>query len=129
MSDVQTLAILDGAATPVSQDFLPESVSSDQVDYRQQTETSYYANPSITISRRRPSAQNGNFKATIKVKVPVMDTSVTPAVLSHEMLASLDVVYSGNDIDADRSDLIAFMTNAISTTQFKNALKGNDFPF
>ncbi len=79
MSAVSDIVINDGQVTPVAHTFNPSRVTGDLVSYHDKVSGVIAGYPSITLGNRLPTGKNGNYKATLRVRLPVLETAATAA--------------------------------------------------
>lgn len=136
MADVTTISINDGQATPVSHDFTPVRVESNLVTYSDKSVSTLLGRPRITLGNRLPNGKNGNYKATARVVVPVLETvtaaadGLTPGpTLAYQLLANVEVVIPSRAESAERDDLVAYMSNLIQHTVADALFTDMDLPY
>jgi hypothetical protein len=136
MSNVTDIVLNNGESTPVAKTFTPDVVDANLVSYSEKSGVSYLAHPTLSLGRRMPTAQNGNRKATIRVKVPVLEeisgttTGYTPGPkVAYTLLANIDVVIPSRASAAERADLAAFAANGLAHSVINALIEDGDFPY
>lgn len=136
MSDISTLVVNDGQATPVSHTFTPVNVGAALVEWHDKSADSVLGRPSVTLGDRKPTAQNGNRKVTLRIKVPVLET-VSPAAtgytpgptLAYTLSANMDIILPSRASQAEIDDLYAYMKNVLSLATMDAVVTADDFPY
>lgn len=133
MASLATLTINDGLSTPVSRDFLVTNVDNRVITYQDKDHpraATPEGRPTITLGNR-PVNGTGNYKATLRVKVPVLDTWTEGGnQLIGTALANVDIVLPSNvSSEAVVNDVYAFLINALQDPQVSDTIKSQVLPY
>jgi hypothetical protein len=142
MADVTAIVLTDAAETPVggtpaatNRTFNPKVVSKDLVTYRNDAELTYLGQPELTLGNRVPTGTNGNYKASMRLKLPVLEVlsagvnGITPGpTLAYTLTANLDVIIPSRATYDERYDLAAMLADAINETAVKGLIRDMDLP-
>jgi hypothetical protein len=133
MSILTTISLLDGAA--VSRDFVPVKVEPSLVTFREKSNLGngspqFGGEPVMTLGHRLPTTANGNFKATLKIRIPILDDSFSgPGVQEkYALSANCDVVIPSTALQSERNHLMALLTDAVSDAVISGLFKDMDIP-
>jgi hypothetical protein len=130
MSTAVDMVLADGASTPVNKTFVPIKVTSDLVtfnssDYSTVSGEVYAARPVITLGNRLPTNKNGNYKATLRVRIPICESSEVSAGIgtslarpvAYTLTANIDVIIPSLASKSEVDDLLAFVSNSLANAQ------------
>lgn len=136
MAAVANIALLDGAAVPVSHTFNPTDVKSDIVTYHDKASGVVAGFPRVTIGRRLSSPANRNIKTTCRIYLPVLETAATASsgftpgpTLAYALSGNVDVVIPDRATLQERKDLYAYTKNLVANAIFGNSVIDFDFPY
>lgn len=136
MGNVTTLALDDGQATPVSHNFEPTQVGKDLTMYHDKVSGVMAGYSSISLGNRMPNQQNGNYKVTIRVRIPVLETAATAAsgftpgpTVAYTLSGNMDFVIPSRATEAERDDLLAFAKNLLADSVVDSAVVDFDNPY
>jgi hypothetical protein len=130
MSSVTDMVLDDGATTPVAKTFKPIKVEPNLLtfnssDYNSVSAEVYAGRPVLTLGNRLPSNQNGNYKATLRLRIPVLEASEVSAgtgtslarPLAYTLSANVDVIIPSLASASEIKDLLAFVANSLADAQ------------
>lgn len=136
MPAVADIVLADGLATPVNHTFNPTKVTPDLVTYHDKVSGVMAGFPSITLGNRLPSGKNGNYKASARLRVPVLETAATAAsgftpgpTVAYSLTAALDCVIPERATLNERKDLYAYIKNLAAHAVFGSLTKDMDLPY
>lgn len=136
MSQVADIILNDGQATPVAHTFNPTRVASNLVTYHDKSSGVIAGYPQITLGNRLPTKDNGNYKASARVRVPVLETAATAAsgftpgpTVAYSLVGNIDLVIPERATLAERQDLQAYMQNLIANAVFADLSESMDLPY
>lgn len=136
MGSVTTLTLNDGQATPESHDFEPARVSENVVKYHDREDSVILGYPEITLGNRLPTKENGNYKCSLKVRIPVLETAATAAsgftpgpTLAYSVNANVDMIIPERATEDERKDLNAFLKNALAHAAWTSLVEDFDLPY
>lgn len=113
------IAILDGAATPVSHNFVPAKIDSNGVaSFQERISGVPVGYPTITWSVRAPTKGSSTYKVTGKLSIPKVITTTDASGKSitsvdYTNLATIDLVVSSRSTKQERTDLRVMMSNML----------------
>jgi len=136
MGQVASIAIDDGQGTPVSHTFAPTRVGADLVEYHDKVTGVIAGYPCITLGNRKPTLANGNYKVTLRVKLPVLETAATAAsgftpgpTVAYMLTANADIIIPSRATEAERDDLLAYFKNLLADAVVDSAVVDMDPPY
>lgn len=136
MSAVADITLNDGQSVPVAHVFNPTQVNPDLVAYHDKSSGVIAGYPSVTLGRRLPNRANGNYKATARIRVPVLETAATAAsgftpgpTLAYALSFNCDVVIPERATAAERADLYAYAKNLLANAVFGGLVEDMDLPY
>jgi hypothetical protein len=136
MSAASDIVIDDGATTPVAHTFNPTRVKDDVVSFHDKDSGVILGYPQVTLGNRLPNKANGNYKATVKVRIPVLETAATSATgftpgptLAYFLAFSGEFIIPERATEAERDDLLAFAGNLIAHATVDNLVTQMDIPY
>jgi hypothetical protein len=136
MGAIAPINILDGAATPVSRTFEPTGKSPGRVVYHDKSGGTFIGYPSMVISNRIPTRSNSNYKVTMTLKFPVLETvapnssGITPGpTLSYDLMANFDFVIPSRATSLERDHIYALLKNALSDSTVESIVKEMALPY
>lgn len=139
MPQISDIVLYDGQATPVAQTFNPTSVEKDLVTLHEKSDPEGFGMitgfPSLSISRRLPTAANTNYKVMVKVKLPIVEVPTgtnsagfqSPSKVVATCTANLEFIIPGIALDASKADLYAFVQNALANADIEDIVKNASF--
>lgn len=133
MAAIATLALNDGASTPVSHNFDPVNIVGDLASWADRSGGIALGFPKITHSLRTPNGNSRNYRLQVKVVTPVLEvtspstsTGIQPApTKAYDLLANIEFVLPERSTLQQRKDVLAFAKNLLSNTVVTSAV--NDF--
>lgn len=137
MSEINSFAIMDGAATPVSHTFSFSKEENGVLHYVDRSGGIPAGYPRLTVSLKEPANPNGNWKARYDVRVPVLEvtspstmTGIQPApTVAYEMIARHEYILPGRSSTQNRKDLWAYGTNGLAAVGIKAQIVDLDSVF
>jgi len=120
MSAIADISLNDSQATPVAHIFEPVKQEPGLVTYHDKTSGVGAGFGVLTLGNRLPSSANRNYKAVIKIRTPILETSATASsgftpgpTIAYELMAKLEFVFPDRATRAERDDIRMFLANAI----------------
>lgn len=136
MGAIATIAVNDGQATPVSHDFEPARREPGLATYHDRVDGIVAGYPSVSVGSRLPNNSNRNFKATVKIRIPVLETAATAAsgftpgpTVAYALTANIDFVIPDRATVAEREDLLAYAANLLDHATIVSLVENMDPPF
>lgn len=136
MSDVSDISLDDGLDTPVSHTFEPTRVKEDVVFYHDKDSGVILGYPSVSLGNRLPAKANGNYKATVKVRIPVLETAATAAsgftpgpTLAYSLTFNGEFIIPERATSAERADLMAYAKNLLAHLTVSDLVESMDLPY
>lgn len=132
MSALASIALLDGAATPLSHTFSPVNIDAAGVAKLADRSGGISVGfPIITLSVRNPSKDSKNYRVTAKVVLPVLEvtspstgTGIQPApTKAYDLLGTLEFVLPERSTLLERQHLYAYVKNFLANTNVSNAVQ------
>ncbi len=123
-----TIAIKDGAATPVTHNFLPSKIDANGVaTFQERISGTPIGYPTITWSVRAPTSGSPTYKVVGKLVVPkVISTtdSSGKAVVSvdYENLGTVNFALSNKSSKQERTDMRVLMSNLLVNTVIQSTV-------
>jgi hypothetical protein len=134
MGAVATLTLTDDNAGTV--DFEPTRLDSSLVTYHEKSSGVFLGYPSLTLGNRLPTNGNGNYKATARLRIPVLETAATAAsgftpgpTLAYSLSANVDVVIPSRATAEERSLLAAQIAELLTETAWLDLVEGMELPY
>jgi hypothetical protein len=135
MSDAIDIVLADGQATPVNHTFEPTRVSPDVVFYHDKATGVILGYPQVSLGNRLPAKANGNYKATIKVRIPVLETAATAASgytpgpkEAYYLAFNGDFTIPERATAEEKADLYAFAVGLIASSAVDALVNDMDLP-
>jgi hypothetical protein len=99
-------------------------------DYNIVSAMHFSGRPIITLGNRLPDMKNGNYKASLRIRIPVLEASEFAAgagtssirKLAYTLSANVDVVIPQLATTAEVDDLLSFLTEALTNAQVQSAM-------
>lgn len=138
MAALATITINDGQATPVARDFEVSNVDNRLITYAcndHEDAHTFEGRPQLTLGNRPLGGAGSNYKATLRVKVPVLEETTlgSDASSSHTVKyvvsANVDIIVPGRAMAGDIDDVFAYLTNALSNAQVIDTFKDQILPY
>jgi hypothetical protein len=118
MSARTNLVINDRAATPVAHTYSPDGDDNNGVHLWSEKTTVPAGNPRLTA---RLASSNGKYKPSLRLQIPVVQTSTINGVSSPVVVrtAYVDVNFTFDALSStqERADCVGLMVNALAATQ------------
>jgi hypothetical protein len=134
MGNISTLTLND--AVPASHSFEPTMIGKDLVTYHDKVSGVFAGYPSISLGHRMPTAQNGNYKVTLRVRIPVLETAATAAsgftpgpTVAYSLNANIDFIVPDRSTAAERADLVAYVKNLLADSVVSDSVEDMDNPY
>lgn len=134
-----TIAINDGASTPVSHVFQPDGVTGTEANYREVTAASgiEIGQPKLKLAHRKPVAGSAYFKETLEITFPVLEvtspstaTGIQPApTQAYADRITVTAFTSNRDTEQNRKDLLALAANALNNALVKSVFIDRQVPY
>lgn len=129
----EPLEINDGQASPVSHSFAVSRVLENLIVRHDRSSGIMVGYPEITFGNRLPTKGNTNYKATMKIKVPVLEQVATAAsgftpgpTLAYSLNANVDVIIPERATAAEKADLLAYLVNTVQTIDWEELVLNSD---
>lgn len=136
MAAVADITLADGQASPVNHTFNPVKVTSDLVIYADKVSGVMAGFPTISLGNRLPTGKNGNYKASGRIRLPVLETAATAAsgftpgpTVAYSLNLNVDGVIPERATLAERKDLYAYGKNLLAHAVFGSLMKDMDLPY
>jgi len=136
MGAVTALSLNDGQATPVAHSFEPTKVGESLAVYHDKVSGVIAGYPSVSIGTRFPTQENGNYKVTLRVKLPVLETAATAAsgftpgpTVAYMLSGNMDFVIPNRASEAERDDLLAYCKNLLADAAIDAVTVDMDPPY
>jgi hypothetical protein len=136
MGAIATLSLDDGQATPVAHSFEPTRAGETLATYHDKVDGIMAGYPSVSIGNRFPTQENGNYKVTLRVKIPVLETAATAAsgftpgpTVAYVLSGNMDFIIPARATEAERDDLLAYCKNLLAHTVVDAVVVDMDPPY
>jgi hypothetical protein len=118
MPQLQNLVVNDRAATPVAHTFVPRDITDGVATVEESTGVPVGTN---TISASLRKTTQGNYKATLKGKFPIVQNQtingiVTPVVV-RTAYAELMFTFSESSSEQERKDCVGMMADSLAASK------------
>lgn len=134
------IVINDGQPTPVSHTYRVSGASQNRNEYADIASShTIQGRPTISISNRPLKNGNGNYKATVLVRIPQLVEDVTTPhsenlfaaehMLSHVLTAKAEFIIPAISEPEDISNLLALFTNALQDGQVTSTVEDLLLPY
>lgn len=135
MAQFADLTVNDGQATPVAHTFKARNLTGGLAKWQDISGGIALGFPTITAMVREPNANNANYKCTVNVIVPVLETisgssyaGITPAPQkAYDAVARLEFILPSRSTTAVRKDLLAYVKNVLAHAVFTGMVQDTDF--
>jgi hypothetical protein len=119
---------IDKTFTPVKVE--PSLVTLMSADYNASSIPMFSARPVITLGNRLPDSKNGNYKASLRIRIPVLESSEfatgngtsNARKLAYTLSANVDVVLPQLATKVEINDLLAFLSAALTNAQVHSTM-------
>jgi hypothetical protein len=131
MSAVSDISLYDGQATPVEHTFEPVRVKDEQVIYQDKSGDVVIGWPEVILGNRLPSSSNSNYKATVRINLPITETldGANHETLAYTLRSSHEFMIPNRATAAQRADLMAYAANLIATALVSSLVEDLDLPY
>jgi hypothetical protein len=136
------IVINDGVATPVAHTFNPTSGDGNVpgvsvIGYEDRVDGIQVGFRRLTMSTRKPTKTNKNYKFTLAVVVPVMEnvsnstvSGIAPApTVAYEVTAQVSFVMPERSSLAARKDTLAYVRNSLAHAVMTSAIQDLESPW
>jgi hypothetical protein len=132
MPQIGNIVINDGATTPVAHTFGPVGITGPLASYADRVGGISVGYPIITASLVNPSKTSRNYKARLKIVMPVLETisnstmsGIAPApTKAYDLTADITFIMPERSSLQNRKDILAFaknlLANAVTTALVEN---------
>lgn len=116
------IAVLDGAATPVSHTFSPTKIDALGVaSFQERVSGVPIGYPTITWSTRAPTKNSATYKVTGKLTLPKVivttdQSGKSVSSVDYTNLVTIDLVLSSRSTKQERTDARVMMSNLLKVT-------------
>jgi hypothetical protein len=137
MSALANIVVNDGAATPVARTFTLVQRDSTLATFREKSNLGgiapqFAGEPVLTVGWRLPTSANPNFKATLKLRVPVLDDSFVNnnagVAEKYALMANMDVVIPSLAVELERDNLISLFQGILVDVLVDGLMRDMDIP-
>jgi len=130
MPTVGNIVVQDSSAADVT--FKPLEVGSSLVKYADDTAI-MAGKKTLSLGRRLPTSGNGNYKASIRLRIPVLvdntaDVNAAPAEL-YALSANVDIVVNERAAATERADLLALLVDALGDASLASLITSYELPY
>jgi hypothetical protein len=137
MSAVATIAIADGAATPVTHNFVPSRVAPELVTYQDRSAGVVVGFNTLTVGTRYADKKNQAQKVSVRLVLPTLavtspatGTGIQPLpTAAFECFANVDFVLPAGSSTQNRKDLWTMFKNAVANSVIQAAVVDLDPPY
>jgi hypothetical protein len=136
MGAIAPLTILDGQATPVSHTFDVSRKDAGLAIWQDRSSGTFLGYPKITMTNRLPSTKNGNYKASVKIVVPVLETvtaasnGLTPGpTKAYDLTANVDFIIPSRAEAGERDDILAYLRDLLSQSVITELVADGSLPY
>lgn len=126
MAQAAAVTINDGQATPVAVTFNPESVTSDVASFVDRASGVAVGFRRLTVSSKFAKGSSKVNRAKFAVEYPVTVTVNGIQTVAYTLRGTVDVILPDQSTDAERKNLFAFVTNGLSNTLIRGAVRDLD---
>lgn len=126
MANAAPITINDGQAAPVAVVFNPEAVSPALSTFTDRSSGIALGFRRISVSNKFAQGKSAVNRAKFAVEYPVTQTVAGVTTIAYTLRANLDVILPEGATDVERKNLVAFVTNGLSNTLIRGALRDLD---
>lgn len=113
-----SIAIADGASTPVTHTYLPTKVEGSLASWQERVSGVPIGYPTLSWSWREPSSQSPTYKLVGKLTQPKVVTTTdttgkTVTSVDYTNLGTVELVLSAKSSKQERTDIRTLMSNAL----------------
>jgi len=126
MSAIGNIVINDGAATPVAHTFSPVGINAANVASWKDRSPAYpvgYNSLSLLLREPVNGSASRNYKMSLKLVLPTIDTSTGTPVKVYDAFASAEFVIPEQATLQNRKDLLALLKNALANAAITAAVQ------
>ena len=131
MTAVANIVLND--SVPAARTFEPMRVADTLVTYADKSPGVFLEYPQISLGNRLPTAANGNYKATVRIRLPVpVDNSLDPSLppkLAYTLSANIDIVIPSQATTVEKFDLYWFLNNLVADQAVVDLVTDADLPY
>lgn len=132
---IADITLADGQATPVNHTFEPVLSQPGLVTYHDKVSGVSLGYPVLTIGNRLPNQANRNYKATAKIRTPILEAVSTAAngftpgpTLAYELMLKIDCVIPSRATLAEREDIYAYGKNLLADAVMASLVENTELP-
>lgn len=142
MAQRANISLSDGQATPVAHTFNPNSGDGNVpgvsvISYEDRSGGIAVGFPTVTISTRKPSKQNRNYKLSVSVVAPVLEvvsnstvSGIAPAPqVAYSCIFRGEFVLPERSVIGSRKDLLAYVKNLMANAVVTSAVQDLESPW
>lgn len=136
------IVINDGVATPVAHTFNPNSGDGNVpgvsiISYEDRLSGIQVGFPTISVQTRKPTKSNKNYKVSVKISVPVLETvsNSTVSGIAPAPTVAYTCTFIGDFISPERStlpvrkDVLAYAKNLLANAVVTSAIQDLESPW
>lgn len=132
MTAIAALTIADGQATPANHTFSPVNIDASGVaKWADRSGGIAVGFPTITHSVRAPSKTSRNYRATVKVALPVLEqtsastaSGIQPApTKAFDLICNVEFILPERSTLSQRSDILAYAKNVLANAIVTQAVQ------
>jgi len=134
MAALANIALND--SVPAAHTFEPAENKPGLITYHDRSGGVTVGYPSLSLGSRLPTNSNRNHKATVRVRIPVLETSATAAsgftpgpTLSYSLMANVDFVIPDRSTALEKANLLAYVANALDSTPVGDLVTDAALPY
>lgn len=129
MGNLANIVLNNGVATPVAHTFEPAGKSVEGVvSFADKVLGIAIAYPTLTLSLRRPTKTARSYKVMGKIVIPALEASTgvnsqgftPPSTVAYSTMGTFEFVLPERSTLAERKDIVAYMTNALTNALIKS---------
>lgn len=126
MAAIAPITINDGQATPVAVTFSPENQTPNAFSFVDRTPGVAAGFRRLTIGNKFAGGTSQVNRAKYTVEYPVLQTVNGVSSVAYTLRGTVDVILPNYATDAERKNLFAFISNGLSNTLVRGAVRDLD---
>lgn len=126
MSQVSSITINDGSATPVAKTFAPERVSPERTVFAERTSGISAGYTRLAVGFSPATSRRATTRVDVELDLPALASSGGAVTVSHTARFKGYFVLPDVMSASDRANLIAYVANALDNTLIRGVVKDLD---